>query len=370
MIDLSPMKLVDVDPRNRTARAQGGVTWGEFDRETHVHGLATTGGTVSATGIAGLTLGGGFGWLMGTRGLTVDNVVSVELVTAAGDVLIASAAEDPDLFWALRGGGGNFGVATSFEYRLHPHDQVVGGLIAYPFEAASDVLRFYRRFTESVSDELTVYAALIHAPDGSGVPLAAFVVCHTGPRHRAEAELEPLLAYGSPALTQIGPMPYPTVNTLLDSAYPMGSLNYWKSSLLTDLDEGAIDVMIDRFAACPSPMTAIALEHLHGAMTRVDAEDTAIPHREPGYNVLITSVWSDPAATQDNIAWTRSTYDALEPSLASGRYVNYLGGDDIGDTTRAAYGTNIVRLAAVKRRYDPDNVFHLNQNIEPAPMSG
>ena len=223
MIDLSLMRDVDVDPSARTARAGGGVVWSEFNAATAAHGLATTGGLVSTTGIAGLTLGGGLGWLMPKYGLAADNLVSVELVSAAGEVLQVSEESDPDLFWALRGGGGNFGVATTFEYRLHPLTQVTAGLVAYPFDAARDVLGFFRDFTGgSLSDDLMVIGALVHAPDGSGAKLAAMVVCHTGSKEEADRELEPLLGFGSPALTAVGPMPYPDANTLLDAGYPEG----------------------------------------------------------------------------------------------------------------------------------------------------
>ncbi len=364
MIDLSPMKGIHVDPKARTLRAQGGVTCREFNREAALHGLATTGGVVSTTGIAGLTLGGGLGWLMGKYGLAVDNLLSVELVTNSGEVVNASAGEHPDLFWALRGGGGNFGVAASFEYRLHPLSQVFGGLVAHPFSAAKEALRFYREFTASVPDDLSVFAGLVHAPDGSGVKLAAFVICHAAPA-QAERDLQPLLAFGSPAVVQVGPMPYPAVNMMLDAGYPRGALNYWKLSFLRQLNDDAIDALVDGFASCPSPMSATVIEHFHGAVTRVGLSNTAVPHREPGYNVVITSVWMDPAGTDDNIAWTRAAYAALVPHLARRRYVNYLDHDESADAVEAAYGPNYPRLAEVKRRYDPENLFRLNQNIKP-----
>jgi FAD/FMN-containing dehydrogenase len=366
MIDLSQMKRVQVNPEERTARAQGGVIWRELNHETALHGLAVTGGVVSTTGIAGLTLGGGLGWLMGKHGLAADNVLSIELVTAEGEVLNVSADGDADLFWALRGGGGNFGVATWFEYRLHPLAQVVGGIVAHPFEAAKDALRFYRGFGETVPDELSVMPALIHAPDGSGTPLFAFVICHAGSSDRAEADLRDLLAYGSPVLEQVGPMPYPTVNTMLDDGFPAGALNYWKSSFLRALTDESIEALVERFASCPSPMTGIVLEHFHGEVTRIGKTETAVPHREPGFDVLIASVWTDPADTEANVGWTRETYNALAAHLAGRRYVNYLDDDDRDDAVRAAYGPNYARLAEIKRRYDPDNVFRLNHNIAPA----
>jgi FAD/FMN-containing dehydrogenase len=365
MIDLSEMKGIYVDPAERTIRAQGGVSWAEFNREAAVHGLATPGGTVSTTGIAGLTLGGGVGWLSSAHGLAADNVLSIELVTSGGDVLDVTADSHPDLFWALRGGGGNFGVATSFEYRLYPLREVVGGVIAYPFEAAGDVLRFYREITQSYSDELTLLCGLIHAPDGSGTKLTAFVICHSGSSDQAEKDLAPLRAFGEPVMTEVGPMPYPVVNTLFDAGYPRGALNYWKSSFLKSLDDELIDVTIDAFASTPSPMTPIVFEHFHGAVTRVGVTDTPVPHREVGYNVLITTVWTDPGATEENVSWTRQTFEAMRPHFVDRRWLNYFSDDDATDALRAAYGPNYDRLVEVKRRYDPDNVFHLNHNIDP-----
>jgi FAD/FMN-containing dehydrogenase len=365
MIDLSLMRGVHVNPKASTLRAQGGVTWREFNREAAQHGLATTGGAISTTGIAGLTLGGGLGWLMGKYGLAADNLLSAELVTAASEVLNVSPEENADLFWAIRGGGGNFGVATSLEYRVHPLSQVVGGLVAHGFPVARDVLRFYRDFTQSVPDELTVFGALVHAPDGSGVPLAALAVCHAGSPQQAESDLSPLKAFGTPAMVQVGPMPYPVMNTLLDEAYPTGSLNYWKSSFVRSLDDGLIDAVVDAFAVCPSPMTSIVFENFHGAVTRVAPSDTPVPHREPGHNFVITSVWTDPATTERNVAWTRDTYAAAEPYFAAGRWLNYLADDEAMDGVKAAYGQNYTRLTQIKRKYDPNNLFRLNQNIQP-----
>jgi len=366
MIDLAEMKGIHVDPATRTVRAQGGVTWAEFNRETAVHGLAVTGGAISSTGVAGYTLGGGLGWLMGVYGLAADNLLSVELVTAEGEALNVTSDSHPDLFWALQGGGGNFGVATSFEFRLHPLREVVGGLIAHPFDAARDVLRFYRDFTQEVPDELTVFGALVHAPDGSGMKLAAFAMCHTGSPEKAERDLAPLRAFGQPVLAHVGPMPYPVMNTLLDAGYPRGSLSYWKSSFVTSLNDGLIDAAAEAFASTPSPMNAILFEHFHGAVARVGVTDTAVPHRETGYNVLLPTTWIDPETTEENIAWTRATYDAFRPFFAERRWLNYLGDDEQADAVRAAYGPNYDRLAEVKRRYDPENLFRLNQNIEPA----
>jgi FAD/FMN-containing dehydrogenase len=365
MIDLAEMKTITVDPERGTATAQGGVTWNELNEAAAAHGLAVTGGAISSTGIAGYTLGGGLGWLMGKCGLACDNLEAVELVTAAGDVLHVDAESHPDLLWALRGGGGNFGVATSFTYRLHPVSMVTGGLIAHPIDAGPDLLRFYRDAVAGASDDLTVFAGLVHAPDGSGAKLSAMVVCHAGEPDAAARELDPFLSFGSPVMTQVGPMPYPVMNTLLDAGYPMGSLNYWLSSFTRGLPDALIDVVYERFASVPSTMTAILFEHFHGAVTRVSPTDTAVPHREPGWNLLIPSVWTDPAATEANIRWTRDTHSALSPHLAARRWLNYLGDDQADDAVRAAYGPNYDRLREIKRRYDPANIFHLNHNIAP-----
>src|SRR6266545_4272388 len=365
MIDLAEMKAIAIDPEQATATAEGGVVWGELNEAAAEHGLAVTGGAVSGTGIAGYTLGGGLGWLMAKYGLAADNLLAVELVTAEGDVLHVDAASHPDLFWALRGGGGNFGVATSFTYRLHPVRTVVGGLIAHPIDAAPELLRFYRDAVADASDDLTVFAGLVHAPDGSGAQLAALVVFHTGDAADAERELEPFKTWGPPLMAEVGPMPYPVMNTILDAGFPAGSLNYWLSSFTRGLPDELIDITVERFATVPSPMTAILLEHFHGAVTRVGVTETAVPHRDQGWNLLIPSVWTNPADSELNIGWSRETFAAMRPHFSSGRWLNYLGDDQAEDAISAAYGPNYARLREVKRRYDPDNVFHLNHNIVP-----
>src|SRR5215831_11134022 len=367
MIDLAPMKGVHVDPSSRSVRAQGGVIWAELNRETQLHGLAVTGGVVSTTGIAGLTLGGGLGWLMGKHGLALDNLRSVEIVTAEGKVLRASKEKNSDLFWAVRGGGGNFGIATSFEYQLHPvGPTVTGGLIAFPFDRARDVLRFFRDRTASLPDEHTLFAGLIHAPDGSGTKLAVLVTCHSGPLADGEKAVQPLKTIGSPAMDAIGPMPYSQLNSMLDAAYPKGALNYWKSSFLAALSDDAIDTMIESFARCPTPMGQILLEHFHGAATRVAVSETAFPHRAEGYNLVVISQWMERANTDRCIAWAQQSYARMERFFASGRYVNYLGDDETGDPVAVAYGPNYRRLQELKSKYDPNNFFHMNQNIRPS----
>ena len=366
VVDLSLMKGIHTDPTARTVRAQPGVTWGELNRETSLFGLAVTGGTVSSTGISGLTLGGGFGWLMASYGLTVDNLLSAEVVTVDGEVRTASDSEHPDLFWALRGGGGNFGVVTSFEYRLHPVATITGGLVAHPFTNATDVLGALPAFVDQAPDELRsrrCARATRRTGPASSSRLSPFATAASRARPRRTSSRSSRSVLRS--VSQVGPMPYPEVNRMLDGAYPEGALNYWKSSFLEDLTPEAIDVLVSHFAGVPSPMSVVAIESFHGAVTRVSATATAVPHREPGFNVLITSVWTDPADTQVNIEWTRRLYDDLQPFFTSRRYVNYLSEDD-GDAARAAFGPNFERLSQVKRQYDPDNLLRRNLNVLPA----
>ena len=366
MIDLAPMKGIQVDPKSRTVRAQGGVSWGELNRETQLHGLAVTGGVVSTTGIAGLTLGGGLGWLMGKYGLALDNLRAVELVKADGKVLRVSKQEEPDLFWAVRGGGGNFGVVASLEFALHPvGPTVIGGPIIHSIDRSRAVLQFYRESTRSLTDEHTLFATLAHAPDGSGTKVAALVTCHCGPPADAAGALRPLKQFGPPILDAVGPMPYCQLNTMLDANYPKGALNYWKSNFLTELSEAVIDTMIDCFGRCPTPMGQLLLEHIHGAATRVGVGDTAFPHRKQGYNFLVLAQWMRPSDTSACIAWARETYERMQPFFASGRYVNYLDDDEAGDPVAAAYGPNYRRLQQIKAKYDPKNFFRMNQNIRP-----
>jgi FAD/FMN-containing dehydrogenase len=364
MIDLSRMRAVDVDPETRTARVEGGALWSDVNGAAAEHGLAVTGGAISSTGVGGYTLGGGLGWLMSTQGLACDNLQAVDLVAATGEVLQVDETTHPDLMWALRGGGGNFGVAASLTFRLRPQPMVYGGLIAHPIDAGADLLRFYRDAAAASPDELTIFAALVHAPDGSGAPISGMLVCHTDP-DRAEVDIAPFLAFGTPIVTQVGAMPYPVMNTLIDEGYPPGALNYWLSSFTAGLSDALIDSVVERFAAVPSAMSGIVFEQFHGEVTRIDPTATAVPHRDPGYNLLITGQWMDPAGTDENIRWAKDTYAAVSEHLAPGRWLNYLGDDQKDDAIRAAYGPNFDRLREVKRRYDPGNVFHLNHNIMP-----
>ena len=328
MIDLAPMKGIRVDRRRRTVWAQGGVTWNEFNRAAACHGLATTGGIVSTTGIAGLTLGGGEGWLMGKYGLTIDNLLAAEVVTAAGEVVTASDEENQDLFWALRGGGGNFGVVTSFEYQAHPMSTVYGGQVVHPASRAREALGFFRELTQAAPDELTVYFSLFPDPAAPGEKLAAMIACHCGDPTAAEADLKPLRQFGPPAADLIQPMPYPVINTLSDGGYPKGAFNYWKSAFFTDLSDAPVDIMIDALDRCPSPMSGLAIVPYLGAVTRVDATATAFAHREPGYSLLIVAQWLDPRETEPNITWARETFEALHPYMANRSYVNNLTAED------------------------------------------
>ena len=364
MIDLALMKGIHVDPRARVTRAQGGVLWSEFNRETQVHGLATTGGVVGSTGIAGLTLGGGLGWLMPKYGLALDNLRSAEMVMADGSVKRASADENADLFWAIRGGGGNFGIAASLEYVVHPVGPIIaGGLVAHPHANAMDVLKFFREQCASAPDELMLVAGLISAPDGSGAKLVAIVAAHCGALPDGEAALRPFKAFGRPVMDAMGPIPYCAQNALFDAALPKGALNYWKSQFLTDLSDEAVRVLVDRFESCESPMSQIIIEHFHGAASRVPVSATACAMRVSSYNVGIISQWMDPRENDRCIAWCRGTFDALKPFLAETRYVNYLDHDEAGDPAAAAYGVNYTRLRELKAKYDPENFFHANVNI-------
>jgi FAD/FMN-containing dehydrogenase len=366
MIDLSLMKHVHVDPAHATARVAGGTLWGHFNREAQVHGLATTGGVVSTTGVAGLTLGGGFGWLMPKYGMALDNLLSVDIVLADGTVTRANADEHPDLHWAVRGGGGNFGVVSSFEFRVHPvGPMVMGGLVAWPFDRARDVLRLYRDRCAAASDEMMVVGALLTAPDGA-TKLVGIAAGHVGPAADAGAALAPIKAFGQPVMDVMGPIPYTQLNMIIDDALPRGARNYWKSHFLPELTDEVIDLAIEAHGRCPSPMSQLLFENFHGAATRVPPTDTAFALRSPGFNCGIIGQWMDPGADAANTAWCREVYQAIQPHVGPSRYLNYLDHDDTGDAAlTAAYGPNVRRLQALKAKYDPDNVFHHNVNIPP-----
>jgi FAD/FMN-containing dehydrogenase len=365
-IDLSLMRGVHVDRRARTARVEGGATWKDVNRATQVHGLATTGGVVSTTGVAGLTLGGGLGWLMPRYGMALDNVRSFEMVDATGAAAPASADENPDLFWALRGGGGNFGVVGSFEFDVHAvGPTIIGGLVAWPFTEAGNVLRFFRDFAATVPDEVFLLGAATTGPDGT--KLVAMAAAHCGPLADGERVLAPIKAFGRPVMDVLGPLPYSQLNMMFDDGLRAGSRNYWKSHFLSTLTDAAIDTFVTQFARCPSPQTQAFFEHFHGAPTRLSPTDTAYALRSNGFNLAIVSIWPNAAGDAANIQWTRETYRAFQPHVGSNRYLNYMDQDDADDAVLAAvYGPNLARLKRVKKQYDPDNVFHLNVNIRPA----
>jgi hypothetical protein len=367
MLDLSGMKSVRVDPVRRTARAEPGLTWGEFDHETQAFGLATTGGQISTTGIAGLTLGGGWGYLARKYGLASDNLLSADLVTANGQLLTASATENADLFWGVRGGGGNFGVVTSFEYQLHPVGPVLAGVVIHPFEQAREVLQLYREFTRAAPDKLASGAVCITLPDGT--PVVGVVVCYNGPLEAGERVLQPLRAFGTPLADQIGIMPYTAAQKLVDAFYPPGLQQYWKSSFLQEISDAAIDTIVAYCAQRPSPLCHMLIEHtLGGAVSRVDREATAFNHRDVQYTFMSLGVCTDPAEAEQCVRWAREFWDAMQPFLTTDVYVNYLGpeADEGAERLHAAYGPEkYQRLVALKNTYDPTNLFRLNQNIKP-----
>jgi len=367
MIDLSRMKSVRVDPTQRTARAEPGLTWREFDCETQAFGLATTGGQISATGIAGLTLGGGWGYLARRYGLTCDNLLSVDVVTANGQLLTASTAENRDLFWGMRGGGGNFGVVTSFEYQLHPVGAVLAGIVAYPFQEAKEVLKLFRELTIGAPDELASGIVLISLPDGT--PVVGVVVCYSGPVAEGERILKPLRTLSPPLLDQIGLIPYTAAQQLIDGFYPPGLQNYWKSSFLKEISDQAIDTMVAYCSKRPSSMCHGLIEHqLGGAVRRADREATAFAHRDVEYSFMALGVCSDSAQADKCVRWAREFWDAMQPSSTGGVYVNYLGreADEGPERIKAAYGPEkYARLVALKNKYDPSNLFRFNQNIKP-----
>jgi FAD binding domain/Berberine and berberine like len=363
MIDLARMNDVRVDRVRHTARAGGGAKWRDFDHETQAFGLATTGGTNTDTGIAGLTLGGGLGWLAGKYGLTCDNLLSADVVTADGQMLVASAEENPDLFWGLRGGSGNFGVVTSFEYRLHEVGPVLAGLLIYPFDRAKDVLRFYGKFSREIPDELNTIAVLLTLPDGQKA--AVIGACYNGDLAEGEKVLQPLRDVGPPMVVQLGPMPYVAVQSMLDASFPPGRQYYWKAHLMGEISDSAIDAMIDHFSRSPSPFTALGFQQLGNAANRVGPEETAFSHRDALYDFLMLSGWEDPSDAAANVEWTRDVYAAMQPSLHAGIYVNGLGEDSVQQTTAAFRPGTYERLLALKNKFDPTNFFRLNPNIKP-----
>jgi FAD/FMN-containing dehydrogenase len=366
MLDLSAMNSVRVDPNARIAYAEGGATWADYDAETQAFGLGSTGGLISSTGVGGLTLGGGIGWLQGKHGLACDNVVAFDMVTARGQLVRASADENVDLYWGLRGGGGNFGVVVSFEFALHEIGPFLAGMLFYPLAEAKQALAAFRDFWADAPDELGALAGLVTAPDGS--PVLALVMVYNGDPDEGARVLQRMRAFGPPMMDTIGPMPYRQVQTLFDEGAPPGLRNYWKSSFLERLPEEAIDTLVAQRTAMPSPRSKLFIECLNGAMARVGRDETAFDHREVPFNLLILGAWEDGAADETNIAWARETIEVMQPYASAGVYVNYLGQetDEGSDRLRASYGpAKYDRLVALKTKYDPGNLFRMNQNIKP-----
>jgi FAD/FMN-containing dehydrogenase len=365
MIDLAAMKGIRVDPARRNVRAEPGLTLGEFDRETQAFGLATTMGVVSKTGISGLTLGGGIGWLVHKHGLACDNLISADVVTADGRLLTASAAENEDLFWGVRGGNGNFGVVTSLEYQLHELGPVLGGDVLYPVAKTGEILRFYREFAPSCPDELSTQALTFEMP-GIG-PVVAVGGCYSGSIEDGEKVLQPLRTFGSPVADLFAAMPYVQLQSMFDPFFLPGRHDYTKANFIKGLTDDAIDAFTE-YATAPSPYTFGVLEHMGGAFSRVPVAQTAFPHRQHAYNFSIWSSWADPAESEKNVQWTRDFFEAMRPFMTEGVYVNYL--EDDGDPqAREAYGPNYNRMVALKNKYDPTNFFRMNHNIRPSQIT-
>jgi FAD/FMN-containing dehydrogenase len=373
VVDLRGMKGADVDPKARTIRAEAGLNWGEFDAATQAHGLACTGGRVTSTGISGLILGSGSGWLERKFGLVCDNLLSVQMVTADGRIVTASESENPELFWGVRGGGGNFGIVTEFHLRLHELGPIVyGGMLVYPSEAGRDLARFYREFVRSAPDEVGSGMAFLCAPpedfvpkEVQGQPVIGVVCCYAGPVDDAEAAYKPLRDFG-PALDMLQPMPYLAVQQLLDGANPKGRLNYWTGDFYGELPDEALDVFVEKASKPVSPLSQMIIIPCGGAMARVDDNAMAFGNRRAHFNIHYLSMWVDPADTETNIAYTKDLSGAMKPWSTGGAYLNFLGDEGLSRVEAAFGADKWPRLRALKKEWDPDNLFRHNQNIPPA----
>jgi FAD/FMN-containing dehydrogenase len=375
VIDMSPMRGVHVDPARRVARVGGGATWGDVNYAAHAFGLATPGGIVSTTGVGGLTLGGGIGYLSRGHGLSIDNLLSAEVVTADGQIRTASADQNPDLFWALRGGGGNFGVVTSFEFQLHPVDNVYVGLFFYEVESAGDLLRFFRDHIKDAPEALGGFPAFQVAPplpfipeDRHGDTLCAAVMHWAGPLEEGEAVLKPLRDIAPVVAEMVGPMPYPALNTAFDEMFPKGIRSYWKGAFVNELTDEAIAAHLEHGPQVPDVTATMHLYPINGACHRIGADETAFAHRDATFAMVLLAAWHDPALDQQRIDWVRRYYEAVAPHCEPGGYVNFMAADDHGQL-RDTYGRNYARLVEVKKAYDPENLFRLNQNIDPNGQS-
>jgi FAD/FMN-containing dehydrogenase len=371
VIDLGRMRGVRVDPKRQTARAEGGATWGDFNHATYPFGLATTGGIIGTTGIAGLTLGGGIGYLTRGHGLSLDNLLSADIVTADGRLLVASAGENEDLFWAIRGGGGNFGVVTSFEYQLHPVKDVMAGIFFFPIDRVRDVLAFYRGYVASAPEAMGLFPAFQIAPPlpfiaekDHGKPFIAIVSCWSGPLAKGEGEMAKLRKAAPIVAEMVAPMPYYVMNGLFDGLVPPGLQHYWKASFATELTDGAIAVHAEFGPRVPVVNSTMHIYPINGACHRVAADATAFAYRDANFATVVAGMWPDPADNAKNTKWVKDYYKALEPHSLAGGYVNFMAGDDEG-RVRENYKGNFEKLVSIKRKFDPGNLFHLNQNIRP-----
>lgn len=373
VIDLRAMKGIHANPATRTARVEPGVTWGEFNHELQAFGLAATGGFVGTTGVGGLTLGGGLGWMVRKHGCALDNLISADVVTADGEFLSASLNQNAELFWGLRGGGGNFGIVTSFEFQVYPAGTVLAGLVLHPLSKGREAMRFWREYETNAAEEMSNSAVLFNAPPELPLPepllrepIVALGGVYVGPLADAEKALRPLRQFGPPAADIYQPMPYSAAQSMADFLWPKGLHSYWKSSFLKSLTDPCIDTILDFYAKAPSRRTVIVVEHDgDSAFSRVPVDATAFGHREWPYNLVVTTMWTDSSEADANIRWTRAFWDALKPFLADAAYVNYLG-EVTDEGVRTAYGKKYDRLAALKAKYDPTNFFSMNQNIKPS----
>jgi FAD/FMN-containing dehydrogenase len=371
VLDLSRMKGIRVDPAKRTVRAEGGCTWGELNHATHAFGMATPGGIISTTGVGGLSLGGGIGYLTRKYGLTIDNIISADVVTADGRFLTASSAENADLFWALRGGGGNFGVVTSLEFRLHPVSTVFAGPILWSLERGREALHLYRDFMASAPDDVNAFFAYLIVPPGPPFPehlhnktVTGVVTSYTGPLDKAEAAFKPLRDFGPPLFSLMGPMPFPALNSMFDPLLPAGLQNYWKADFVKDLSDPVIEAHVRYGPGVPTFNTAVHIYPVSGAAHRVKSDETAFSYRDADFVHVLAAIYPNPADTPKNMEWVRQYYEALHPHSAGGAYVNFMM-EEGQERVMASYRDNYARLAALKKKYDPDNLFHINQNIKP-----
>ncbi|HEU0275750.1 MAG TPA: FAD-binding oxidoreductase [Candidatus Udaeobacter sp.] len=372
VIDLSPMKYTRVDPAARTVTAGGGCTWGDVDHATHAFGMATPSGIISTTGVGGLTLGGGVGHLTRKCGLSIDNLLSADVVLANGNFVKANADENSDLFWALRGGGGNFGVVTSFTFKLHPVDTVYAGPMLYELSEAADVMRWYRELIPAAPDDLNGFFAFLTVPPAPPFPehlhmkkMCGIIWTYTGPQEDAEKTFEPIRAFKNPALDFVGPLPHPGLQSMFDALYPPGLQWYWRADFVNELNDDAINQHIRFAERLPTMHSTMHMYPIDGAASRVGKNDTAWNYRDAQWAQVIVGVDPDPANKDKIVSWTKDYYDAVHPYSAGGAYVNFLMGDEGEERVKKTYGGNYERLAAIKTKYDPDNFFRVNHNIKP-----